>query len=99
MGRHLCGAPLNIGGGSFSCLFFSTSNQNLCLTRLIDVGVDEHEKTPAVCDQKERGPSSTYFNPVLPGCGNRRMLCIFVWIWLHAYALREESNSRINQSH
>ena len=97
-GRHLRGAPFQIiylheeVPAGFFC-FSALSNRNLYFSRLIDVEVDDHEKTPAVCDQEERGPSSSYFNPVLPGCSDRRMLCFFIRIWLHTPAMYGDYHS------
>ena len=93
MGRHLRGAPLKMQEETSAVFFVSMSNRNLCLTRLIDVEVDEDEEASTVCNQEEGGSSSSYFNPVLPGCGNRRMLCFFIRIWLRVPAMYRDYHS------
>ncbi len=48
MGRHLCDAPLKKQEETSAVFFVPMRNRNLCLTRLIDVEVDNHEKAPTV---------------------------------------------------
>ena len=72
--------------------FFIWRNQNISLSRLIDVEVDENEEASAVCNQKAGQSVSSCFNPILSGQGDRGMLCLSVRIRLYADALCGESN-------